>query len=281
VNSGRTPRLAHALRALRESTWPERVLTHAQLAKALSCEGRIAAATLSSWESTTNPKTPSAAKISAYARFFCTARSVEGEPHLISEDELTESELKRFRELESRLLELIHPQDRQARRTFQFAAGPVIVICPTAPSDVQCPLPTRQDPNFTKLRQYGDLDALIELYGHLRAENPTLDVFHRLTSDVVSDDFTSHVILLGGIGWNKVTRRFSVPLARCRSARRLWTTWKLGRFPGLDERRHAVLLPGIRGPWGGHGTHCGHRLHCTPSQSIQDQPHTHDLQWNS
>jgi hypothetical protein len=33
-------------------------------------------------------------------------------------------------------------------------------------------------------------------------------VFHRLISDVTSDDFSSHVILLGGIGWNQVTRRF-------------------------------------------------------------------------
>ena len=56
--------------------------------------------------------------------------------------------------------------------------------------------------------KYGDLDALIELYGHLRAENPTLDIFHRLGSEVVSDDLSRHVILLGGIGWNEVTRRF-------------------------------------------------------------------------
>jgi hypothetical protein len=94
------------------------------------------------------------------------------------------------------------------RASFRFDAGPVIVICPTAPTDLWGPLADEQDPNFTKMRQYGDLDALIELYGHLRAENPTLEVFHRLTSDVVSDDFSSHVILLGGIGWNKVTRRF-------------------------------------------------------------------------
>jgi hypothetical protein len=58
------------------------------------------------------------------------------------------------------------------------------------------------------MRQYGDLDALIELYGHLRAENPRLDVIHRLISDVASDDFSGHVILLGGIGWNQVTARF-------------------------------------------------------------------------
>jgi len=168
----------------------------------------VAPATLSSWESTTTPKTPSAARITSYARFFCTARSLEGEPHLIPEDQLAPAELDHYRELESDLLELFHPEDRKVQRTFQFEAGPVIVICPTAPTDLQGPLGDIQDPNFTKMRQYGDLDALIEIYGHLRAENPTLDVFHRLTSDVVSDDFSSHVILLGGIGWNKVTRRF-------------------------------------------------------------------------
>jgi hypothetical protein len=201
-------RLARALRELRESTWQEHVLTQAQLAKALSSEGSVAAATLSSWESLTNPKTPSASRISAYARFFCTRRSVDGEPHLIPEDQLTPAELDRFRGLESELFELLYPEERKVRRSFQFDVGPVIVICPTAPADLQGPLADEQDPNFTKMRQYGDLDALIELYGHLRAENPDLDVFHRITTAVLADDFSSHVILLGGIGWNKVAARF-------------------------------------------------------------------------
>jgi hypothetical protein len=208
LNRNQAAKLARALRDLRESTWPGHELTQAQLAKAFSAEGRVAPATLASWESTTSPKTPSVARVTAYAHFFCTQRSLEGEPHLIPQDQLTPAELDRFREIESELLELFHPEDRRAQRTFQFDAGPVIVICPTAPTDLQGPLADVQDPNYTRLRQYGDLDALIELYGHLRAENPTLDVFHRLTSDVVSDDFSSHVILLGGIGWNKVTRRF-------------------------------------------------------------------------
>src|SRR6185312_7869680 len=125
--------LARALRDLRESTWPDHELTQAQLAKALSSEGRLASATLSSWESTTNPKTPSVSRISAYARFFCTQRSLEGEPQLISEDQLTQAELDRFHELESKLLELFYPEDRKIRRSFQFDVGPVIIICPTAP----------------------------------------------------------------------------------------------------------------------------------------------------
>ena len=111
-------------------------------------------------------------------------------------------------------MELLHPEDRKVQRSFHFDAGPVIVICPEAPSEVRGPLADEQDPNFTKLQKYGDLDALIELYGHLRAENPTLNVFHRLASDVVSDDLSSHVILLGGIGWNKVTRRFQSAISQ-------------------------------------------------------------------
>ena len=103
-------RLARALRRLRQTSWPSHVLTQSQLAKALSSEGRVAPATLSSWESATNPKTPSAARISAYARFFCTQRSLEGDPHLIPEDQLTPVEHDRLRQLESQLWELFNPK---------------------------------------------------------------------------------------------------------------------------------------------------------------------------
>ena len=50
-------KLARALQGLRESIWPDQELSQAQLAKALSSEGRVAAATLRSWESLTNSKT--------------------------------------------------------------------------------------------------------------------------------------------------------------------------------------------------------------------------------
>jgi transcriptional regulator with XRE-family HTH domain len=197
-------RLARRLRELRES----KQLTQAQLATALSSEGRVATPTVSSWESETNPKTPPEARIRAYARFFCTERSLEGEAHLVPEGQLLRDELDRLQELEFQLLELLRAQDRQLRRTFQFEAGPVIVICPDVPEEVRSPLAAEKNLNFTKMQQYGDLDALIELYGHLRAENPALEVSYRLASEAVSgDDLSSNVILLGGIRWNKVTRR--------------------------------------------------------------------------
>jgi hypothetical protein len=207
LNPAQAVKLARALRDLRETTWPDHVLTQSQLAKVFSSDGSgVAPATLSSWESTTNPKTPSAARINAYARFFCTERSLEGGPHLIPEDQLTPVEHGRLRQLESQLLELFNPEEpKAARRSFQFDTGPVIVICPDLPKEARGPLANEEDPNFTKMQHYSDLDALIELYGHIRAENPNLDVFHRLASEVESDDLSSHMIVLGGIGWNEVT----------------------------------------------------------------------------
>jgi hypothetical protein len=80
---------------------------------------------------------------------------------------LTPAEAERFRDLESRLLGLFHPEEQNVRRSFQFDAGPVIVICPTAPQTSS-----------------------------------------RTTTAVMADDFSSHAILLGGIGWNKVAARF-------------------------------------------------------------------------
>ena len=197
--------LARELRRLRESADSE--LTQVHLAEALSSEGRVAAATLSSWESTTNPKTPPAARLSAYARFFSTPRSLKEAPHLIPERELKTDEIQRFHEIERRLLDLASPE-RKPQRSFQFDAGPVVVICPTLPEDLQGSLADELDPNYTRLRRYSDLDALIELYGHLRAENPTLDVFHRIDTDIRNDDLTSHVVLVGGVGWSKAMRRF-------------------------------------------------------------------------
>jgi len=213
LNPNQAGRLAHVLRDLREATWSDHVLTQAQLAKAFSTEDPVASATVSSWESMTRPKTPPANRLSAYARFFCTQRSLDDQPHMIAEDQLTPAELERCRQLESQLLRLLNPDDGKAQRSFQFDAGPVIVICPDAPPEMRGPLADDHSLNFTIMQKYADLDALIELYGHVRAENPSLDVFHRLASEVVSDDLSSHVILIGGIGWNEVQRSIQSALS--------------------------------------------------------------------
>jgi hypothetical protein len=118
LSPNRAVKLACALRGLPESTWPHRELTQAQLAKALSSQGRVAAATWGSCESLTNPKTPSVARTNAYAPFFCTELSLKGEPRL------TDIELDRFRELESKLMALPCPESREVRRGFSSTPDP-------------------------------------------------------------------------------------------------------------------------------------------------------------
>ncbi len=65
------------------------------------------------------------------------------------------------------------------------------------------------DPNYTELLSYADLDALVELHGHIRAGNAAMDVFFTLSSQVVPDNLSGHVVLLGGIAWNEITQRLS------------------------------------------------------------------------
>ena len=202
-------RLAKRLRDLRQSHGPSS-LTQAQLAAAFSTEkeSKVASATISAWESVTNPKMPPVSRLDTYARFFATDRSLEGEPHLVSEAEFTIEEQERYITLLTELTDLLESPAAQSEPVLSFNQGPITVVCPEAPHEAQGPLARKTNANFTKLQQYGDLDALIELYGYLRAMNPTLDVFHRLASEVTADDMSTHLILLGGVAWNRVMRRF-------------------------------------------------------------------------
>jgi transcriptional regulator with XRE-family HTH domain len=203
-------RLARRLRELRQTHWPSTGLTQAQLAAAFSTEAgsKIASATISAWESVSNPKTPPSGRLATYARFFATDRSVDGEPHLIPEAELTDEERERYDALLRELMDLLETGPTTARATFSYTEGPITVVCPEAPIETWSPLAHESSANFTKLQQYGDLDALIELYGHLRACNPTLDVYHRLAGEVTADDMSTDLILVGGVGWNQVMRRY-------------------------------------------------------------------------
>ena len=209
IEPGQAVQLARALRDLRENQWPDADLTQAQLAKALSTENRVASATLSSWESLTNPKTPPASRITTYARFFATRRSLSGPaPHLIPESDLTADEHERFRELEAELLGLLNAGTAERRSTFTFEEGPITIICPELPVEQRGQLADPSHPNFNRLQLFADLDALLEMWGHVRMQNPDLWTRIRLPTEVVADDLSAHVILLGGVGWNNVTRRF-------------------------------------------------------------------------
>lgn len=208
-------RLALRLRELREQHWPGVRVTQAMLAAAF---GDIAPPTVSSWESTTAPKVPPRERLLAYARFFATQRSVEGkDPRLLPLDSLSDDEKAACRTLEKELLSLRDDASGSARRievpagrSWRFSdPGPLTIVCAQLPDSVTGLFANPLDPNYTELQSFADLDALIELHGHVRAENPGMDVFFKASPMVAPDDLSGHVILLGGVAWNAITERLS------------------------------------------------------------------------
>lgn len=208
--------LARRLRELREQQWSER-LTQAALADAF---GDVAAATVSSWENSVAPKLAPAERLKAYARFFATHRSIEGDsPVLVPQDTFSEEEQAAYKALENELLALRDEATRKparqaevtaARRSWHFPdPGPLTIVCAQLPAGQAGAFADPADPNYTQLQSFADLDALVELFGHVRAENPHMQVNFRTAPSVVADDLSGHLVLLGGIVWNDVTQRLS------------------------------------------------------------------------
>ena len=177
----------------------------------------MAPATISSWENLAVPKLPPRERISTYARFFATSRSIDDEPHLIPLEDLDDEETAAYERLRDELLGLreavLSPaseQETAIARTWQFDdTGPATLVCAELPRDEKTDLADPSDPNYTELLGYADLDALVELHGHIRAENPNMEVFYRASSKITPDALSGHLILLGGVAWNDVTQRLS------------------------------------------------------------------------
>jgi len=206
--------LAQQLRHLRQQ-WPQ--LTQDKLATAFSIEAPLNSATVSSWESLKSPKLPPVHRLSAYARFFATPRSVEGEPRLLRLDELTQEEKKTYEDLKTDLLRLRNEASGESveavqtfKRSWHFPdAGRVTFVCARLPADQIGPFGEPSNPNYTELQTYADIDALMELHGHVRAANPTALVHFKTPPEIAPDDLSGHVILLGGVVWNEITGRLS------------------------------------------------------------------------
>jgi len=209
--------LAQRLRSLRLQQWPDVRLTQEKLATAFNVEEPLTPVTVSSWESQSSPKLPPPHRLVAYARFFATPRSVAAEPKLLPLEEFTEDERAAFKELETELLELRRraagdPDEEEptASRSWRFNDhGRVTFICTKLPADLTGPLADPLNLNYTELQAYADLDALMELHGHIRAENPLMTVHFKIPSELERDDYTGHVILLGGVVWNDITKELS------------------------------------------------------------------------
>lgn len=210
--------LALRLRQLRQQR-PQ--LTQAKLARAFSEEQSLAPATVSSWESLKSPKLPPVERIQAYARFFATPRSFQGKSKLFALNELSQDERKAYDRLEAELIGLRNaasgdsPEEELVfNRSWLFRDGGMVTfVCAQLPEHEIGAFGDPQNPNYTQLQTYADIDALIELFGHIRSENPAATVHFKTPPEVEPDDLTGHLILLGGAVWNEITLRLAA-LAR-------------------------------------------------------------------
>jgi transcriptional regulator with XRE-family HTH domain len=217
--------LARRLRMLRDRSR----LTQAQLAEGLSVGKPVSVPAISSWESQRNPQIPAPNRLEAYARFFATQRSLspDGTARLLTEGQLTAEEQERRRSLLAELMELrakamqdVGVLDRMVTPggsklsaigggTWHFPdQRDITIVCAPLSKDHlrRIPYADPESPHYCESYRYADLDALIELHGHLRAVNPLNQVNVRLATELAADDLTTHLILLGGVDWNSVTR---------------------------------------------------------------------------
>src|ERR1035441_9015912 len=151
--------LAQKLRQLRQQ-WSDARLTQQDLAKAFSAEEKLAAATVSSWESLSSPKLPPRHRLLAYARFFATQRSVEAGPRLLTLEELTPEEKAACRNIETELLRLRSEaagnsaeEEIAFSRSWHFAdTGGVTFVCAKLPEEATGPLADPSNLNYTELQ---------------------------------------------------------------------------------------------------------------------------------
>lgn len=211
--------LAQRLRDLRKL----HSITQADLAEALSQRKQASIQLISSWERSANPTPPPEDRLDAIATFFSSSRSFESKPHRLMDD-LTPDESRTRDSIRAELLDLrqaVLAAERSpstdatsegdslvGHGPWYFPSGaPVIIVCAELPQHLQPqpPSPDLPEPDRSELARLADLDSLFELHGHIRAVNPDGEVQIRSARNLRRDDSTAHLVLLGGVDWNKVT----------------------------------------------------------------------------
>jgi hypothetical protein len=229
--------LARRLKWLRQHRWPGRPITQPQLAAALGSAQKLSVPSISSWESLRDPVAPPQRRLEAYALFFATERSVAGGRYrLLNLDDLEPDERAERDELLGELLDLRRraqsggeplgppgpaPSEAPRGRLWNFPSNQdITIVVAELPKDMRgnTPLTDPTSPDYVEMYTYADLDSLVELHGHIRATCPANQVNIRTAIDVRTDDYTSHLVLLGGVDWNKLTsgvfRELDLPVSQ-------------------------------------------------------------------
>ena len=209
--------MAARLRRLRAEEFGERKVAQKALAVALG----VSAPLVSSWEK--GNAVPPDDRLEGLARFYASSRSIQdGHPRLLAVGELDEDERRRYAELLGELTGLrparhfpgARPADLETRSPWEgmwhFPDGaPVTLVCARLPAELRASeiYTSPESPDFVELYSYSDLDSLMELYGHVYAANPGVPVNRKLADELKQEDVTNHLVLLGGVDWNPMTRR--------------------------------------------------------------------------
>jgi transcriptional regulator with XRE-family HTH domain len=261
-------RLAERLRDLREQ---ER-LTQKQLAGILGGSD----ATISLWEKPGSDRLPPPPRLASYARLFCTSRSFVGDrPRLLNSGDLTEQERERETELYNELIALREraqstavPATVRGQRSaiWHFPdAIAVSIVC----SDAAEPPPYAQHShlNYSRYAKYADLDALVEVFGQVKADNPERMIRILPTARLAQDFALNHLILIGGAasdaaslfaqniplptpeeipGTDPVTHLFKCTVGEeTREFKSMWTDEEtLAQDVGLIARSPHPIIPG-------------------------------------
>ena len=200
-----SPSLSERLKGLRSQVAGTSV-TQKQVADALG----VSVSLVSSWES--GKAVPGEDRLLAYALLFADDNpGLDGGGSLPDEAELTIPQEERRRQLIGELFALREFAQRGVGgtapgtgalggRLWFFPEGARIRIITTPmfqPVLERIPYADPWHPNYMAALHDADRDAAMELFGHIRAENPTADV-RCLTADKAGrDDLTGFVVVLG------------------------------------------------------------------------------------
>jgi hypothetical protein len=216
--------LANRLRVLREREFSK--LTQSDLAKVLSdAEGTLSTSAISMWEKPGSGRIPPQGRLVSYAQLFCTPRSFEGGARMLGMTELTAAELDRFEELKEELFDLrdkavsteAEPASGGARSLWHFPDGSrITLVCSRLPAGRRPPSADPESRDYVRFSGLADLDALIEVYGAVKAHNPTSRVVITAAQDLTKRDTANHLVLIGGMAWEAVppglSSLFSLPI---------------------------------------------------------------------
>lgn len=228
--------LAKRLRELRTSYGPGITVKQEQLKAALG----VSVPLISSWESLAKPVLPPEGRLENLARFFASQRSMEGQkPRLLKLSELTAEErttyerlldeLKRLRAIATGTAAPQSVMDPLLPETAPVGAGfwrfpdiaPITIVCGLLKKDYRGSeaFTDPDSPDFVALYTFTDIDALIEIHGHIRAANPDSFVTFaqaRGERKVTQDQLMNHLVVLGGVDFNpineEVLRLLGVPV---------------------------------------------------------------------